>query len=96
MHPDDQRATIVAIWNPSRKKWQYVEMFGCPFGLGSVVLTFNRFLALMVAMTRRVLFLLHGAYFDDNIIMDASPAAHHTQRLMRECFIVTGTPPKIE
>ena len=61
LHPEDQRATVVSVWSPTSQAWEFVEMFGCPFGLGSVVLTFNRFPALMVAMTRRCIFFMHAA-----------------------------------
>ena len=71
-------------------------MYGCPFGLGSVVLTFNRLPALMVAMTRRILCVIHAAYFDDNIVMDAAPAAHKEQHLVQDWFGRVGTPPKPE
>ena len=69
-----------------------MRMHGCPFGLGSVVLTFNRFPALMVAATRRLLFVMHGAYFDDNVTVDLAGSGHHAQGLVRGMFSDMGPP----
>ena len=90
----DQPAAVVAVWSPSEADWRFVVMFGCPFGLGSVVNTFNRFPALAVAMSRRILLLPHGAYFDDNLYVDAGVAAAAGQELLREWFAILGTPCK--
>ena len=92
---EDQRASVVAVWSPEAEGWRYVLMHGCPFGLGSVVLTFNRYPALVVAATRRVLCLLHGAYFDDNLLLDFEPSAPAAQGLLTTTFTTLGTPPKV-
>ena len=94
LHEDDVRATVVAIWHPMEHEWQYILMHGCPFGLGSVVLTFNRYPALVVALMRRALFLFHGAYFDDNILLDVEVAAPRARDLLHHWFSAFGTPPK--
>ena len=69
-------------------------MKGCPFGLGSVVLTFNRYPALVVAASRRLFGLLRGAYFDDNILVDVAGSAEHASQLLTDLFTTLGTPPK--
>ena len=40
--PDDRRAAVVAIFDGDRQQWRFTVMAGCPFGLGSVVVHFNR------------------------------------------------------
>ena len=53
IHPDDQRAAIIAIWHLARQEWMFTVMDGCPFGLGVVVVHFNRYPTLVVAAARR-------------------------------------------
>ena len=58
LHETQQRATVVAVWSPVKRGWVFGVMNGCPFGLGSVVVTFNRYPTLVTAMLRRVCGLL--------------------------------------
>ena len=50
IHPDQQRAAVVAVWSPSHGAWRFGVMNGCPYGLGSVVVTFNRYPTLATAI----------------------------------------------
>ena len=69
-------------------------MNGCPFGLGSVVVTFNRYPALVTAMLRRVCGLLAGAYFDDNLFVDVAYSAPMAKDTLTWGYTELGTPPK--
>ena len=40
----EQRAAVVAVWSPQVHGWRYGVINGCLHGIGSVVLTFNRYL----------------------------------------------------
>ena len=37
IHPTQQRAAVVAVWDEADNSWKFGVMKGCPFGLGSVV-----------------------------------------------------------
>ena len=94
LHEADQRAAIIAVYDPQARGWRFVQMHGCPFGLGSVVLTFNRYPALVTAALRRTLCLMAGSYFDDNLLVDIEVAASHAKQLLQDFFAGLGTPPK--
>ena len=70
INPAQQSAAVVAVWSPQKHQWMFGVMKGCPYGLGSVVVTFNRYPTLITACLRRVLGLMAAAYFDDNILLD--------------------------
>ena len=90
----DQRATVVAIYVEKLQGWRFTVMQGCPFGLGSVVVNFNRYPALLVATARRMLGLLHGAYFDDNVLIEPALLSGTGHRCLLELLHLFGTPPK--
>ncbi|CAK0807283.1 unnamed protein product, partial [Prorocentrum cordatum] len=92
--PDHQRAVVVAIWSPTERDWKFGVMKGCPYGLGSVVVAFNRSPTLTTAFQRRVLGLLTGAYFDDVLLMDVSCSARRAKELRQWPFDCLRTPPK--
>ena len=92
--PSDQRATVIAIWHPEKHQWVFTVMAGCPFGLGSVVIQFNRYPALLVAAARRLLGLLVAAYFDDCVQLDPQSAATDASDLFIRVLDYVGTPPK--
>ena len=69
-------------------------MLGCPYGLGSVVVTFNRYPTMVTAAQRRLLGLLTGAYFDDIICMDVAATSQRAKRLGNWLYATLGTPPK--
>ena len=69
-------------------------MLGCPYGLGSVVVTFNRYPTMVTAAQRRLLGLLTGAYFDDIICMDVAATSQRAKELGNWLYATLGTPPK--
>ena len=92
--PEHQPAVVVAIWHPRKAAWRFGVMLGCPYGLGSVVVTFNRYPTLVVAAQRRILGLLTGAYFDDILTMDIAATSRQAKGLGNWLWLVLGTPPK--
>ena len=89
--PEHQRAVVVAVWHPREQAWRFGVMLGCPYGLGSVVVTFNRYPTLVVAAQRRVLGLLSGAYFDDILTTDISATSRQAKELGNWLWAVLGT-----
>ena len=67
--PDHLAATVIAVWVPDAG-WAFTIMYGCPFGMSSAVLNFNRLPALCIAAARRCMGVMSGAFFDDNIGID--------------------------
>ena len=63
----DQRAAVVAVWSPQVHGWSFGVMNGCPYGIDLVVVTFNRYPALVTVLLQRTLGFLAAAYFDDNV-----------------------------
>ena len=92
--PADQRATIVSVFDASARAWRFSIMHGCPFGLGSVVLQFNRYPALLVASARRILGLAVAAYFDDNICIEPHSTSVSARDAIMELMNMLGTPPR--
>ena len=70
---------IITFVHPVWKRRVYVQLRGLPFGLGAVVNQFNRLPNLFTAVQRRVLCIVAGHYFDDNIHMDLSQWAATTK-----------------
>ena len=85
---------MVAIWHPHHRTWKFGVMLGCPYGLGSVVVTFNRYPTMVTAAQRRLLGLLTGAYFDDIICMDVAATSRQAKALGHWLYSTLGTPPK--
>ena len=85
---------MIAVWDQGEETWKFGVMKGCPFGLGSVVVTFNRYPTLVTATARRLLGLACAAYFDDNLLVDFEHSARSGKLLEQELFTVLGTPPE--
>ena len=83
---------MIAVWDPIEETWKFGVMKGCPFGLGSVVVTFNRYPTLVTAALRRLLGLACAAYFDDNLLVDFEHSACSAKLLLQEIFTLMGTP----
>ena len=94
IHPAQQRAAVVAVWDQHEADWRFGVMQGCPFGLGSVVVSFNRYPTLITAALRRTLGLMAAAYFDDNLLMEFEHAAAQAKQLLEDPIAAAGAPPK--
>ena len=93
VHAGDKGAAVVAVWSSQVHGWRLGAMSGCPYGIGSVVVTFNRYPALVIALLWRTLGLLAAAYFDDNVLVNIAATSQAKQMLQRT-FSALGTPPK--
>ena len=71
VHPADQRACIVAVWSEHSGKWLFAKSYPCLFGIGSVVVSFNRLPALATAVSKRFGLCMCAAYFDDLITLES-------------------------
>ena len=94
VHPTQQRAAVITVWDQEDQCWKFGVMKGCPFGLGSVVVTFNRYPTLVTAALRCFLGLACAAYFDDNLLVDFEHSATSGRELLTEIITLSGTPPK--
>ena len=92
--PDDQRAAVVAIWHPAQREWMFTIMDGCPFGLGVVVVHFNRYPTLVVAAARRIFAMFVAAYFDDCVQVEPQLFAESAGQLFLGILQAFGTPPE--
>ena len=92
--PEDQRAAVVAVWHAKRHEWMFSIMDGCPFGLGAVVVQFNRYPALLVAVARRLYAFLTAAYFDDCVQLEPQISAVSASEAYKRLMGQMGTPPK--
>lgn len=87
--PEHAKYMIVAVYVPGTG-WRYIKMFGCPFGMASAVLNFNRLPTLISATLRRCFGVAAAAYFDDNCAVDVASAAGTAQNAITSVFSWTG------
>ena len=67
---EDMAFCVISFFHPLQKVRVYAECFGLPFGVAAVVNQFNRMPMLLTAVARRMLCMLQGHYFDDNVTID--------------------------
>ena len=72
----------------------FTVMDSCPFGLGAVVVHFNRYPTLLVAVARRIFGLFVAAYFDDCIHAEPQAFAAEAGHLFTDVLGCFGTPPR--
>ena len=82
------------IWDPTAAEWRFSVMNGSPYGVGSVVLTFNRFPTLATAAARRIFCIPAGAYFDDIATLDVVAGRGSGRQTMHHFLTTLGAPPK--
>ena len=66
----------------------------CPFGLGVVVVHFNRYPTLVVAAARRIFAMFVAAYFDDRVQVEPQLFAESAGALFLTILQALGTPPE--
>ena len=76
VHPADQRACIVAVWSEHSGKWLFAKSYSCLFGIGSVVVSFNRLPALATAVFKRFGLWMCAAYSMTPSRLNLSTSAH--------------------
>lgn len=85
--------SIVAV-HVANLGWRFTTLWGLAYGLESAVVAFNRFPQLGVAITRRCLFGLAAAYFDDELSVELIRDADVTQRGLQLAFTLMGAAPQ--
>lgn len=90
---EHQAVSIISIWHPSHG-WQFMELYGLAYGLESAVVAFNRFPQLGIAVTRRCLYGLVAAYFDDELSVECLRDTDLSQRSLQAVFTAMGAPPQ--
>ena len=93
VHPADQRACIVAVWSEHSGKWLFAESYSCLFGIGSVVVSFNRLPALATAVSKRFGLCICAAYFDDLITLESVNFRASARPFLLLVLKVLGAPP---
>lgn len=88
-----QGVSVIAIW-PPQGGWQFMELFGLAYGLESAVVAFNRYPQLGIAATRRCLYGLTAAYFDDELSVECVCDRDLSQRSLQFIFTAMGAPPQ--
>ena len=90
---DHQNVSIVAIWHPDMG-WCFMELYGLAYGLESAVVAFNRFPQLGIAATRRCLYGVVAAYFDDELSLECLRDTDLSQRSLQAMFKALGAAPQ--
>eukprot|EP00435_Cladocopium_sp_Y103_P048679 s223_g14.t1 len=85
--------SAVAVWVP-QLGWRYTLLWGLAFGLESAVVSFNRLPQLAIAATRRCLYGLVAAYFDDELAIETIEASNVSQRGLQQMFCSIGAAPQ--
>ena len=93
VHPADQRACIVAVWSEHSGKWLFAKSYSCLFGIGSVVVSFNRLPALATAVSKRLGLCMCAAYFDDLITLDSLNFRASARPFLLLVLTALGAPP---
>ena len=93
MHPADQRACIVAVWSELSGKWLFAKSYSCLFGIGSVVVSFNRLPALATAVSKRLGICMCAAYFDDLITLESLNFRTSARPFLLLVLTALGAPP---
>ena len=71
----DKVFCVITFVHPGTHKRVYAQCHGLPFGVASVVNQFNRMPMLLTAVCRRILLLMQGHYFDDNVTIELARIA---------------------
>ena len=93
VHPADQRACIVAVWSELSGKWLFAKSYSCLFGIGIVVVSFNRLPALATAVSKRLGICMCAAYFDDLITLESLNFRASARPFLFLVFSALGAPP---
>ena len=93
VHPADQRACIVAVWSELSGKWLFAKSYSCLFGIGSVVVSFNRLPALATAVSKRLGICMCAAYYDDLITLESLNFRASARPFLLLVLTALGAPP---
>ena len=93
VHPADQRACIVAVWSEHFGKWLFAKSYSCLFGIGSIVVSFNRLPALATAVSKRLGICMCAAYFDDLTTLESLNFRASARPFLLLVLTALGAPP---
>ena len=93
VHPADQRACIVVVWSELSGKWLFAKSYSCLFGIGSVVVSFNRLPALAIAVSKRLGICMCAAFFDDLITLESLNFRASARPFLLLVLTALGAPP---
>ncbi len=85
--------SVVAIYDAATG-WRFSQLWGLAFGLESAVVSFNRFPALGVAATRRMVLGMCACYFDDQLALELVQTADVSRQGLLLIFSSFGAPPQ--
>ena len=86
VHAGEQRAAVVAVWQLHVHGWRFGVLNGCPYGIGTVVVTVNRYPTLVTAIFWGTLGLLAVAYFDANVLVDIAATSQQAKQMLQRTF----------
>ena len=90
VRPSHHRFSVTAFWHEQVQDIRYVILFGCPFGLSSVVICFCRTPVLQCAVSRRCCGVACDSFFDDIENLDTRAAEGSGQRAVNKVFGLCG------
>lgn len=90
---DQLRYSIVCIFLPG-VGWRFSLMYGLAYGLGSAVISFNRFPSLGIAISRRCTLAVAASYFDDELSLEFMLNHDVSQRGVQCVFTCMGAQPQ--
>eukprot|EP00434_Breviolum_minutum_P017681 symbB.v1.2.015606.t1/scaffold1172.1/size134038/3 len=90
---DQLRYSIVCIFLPG-VGWRFSVMYGLAYGLGSAVISFNRFPSLGIAVSRRCTLAVAASYFDDELSLEFMLNHDVSQRGVQCVFTCMGAQPQ--
>ena len=89
----DQRACVVAVWSEHSGKWLFAKSYSCLFGIGSVVVSFDRLPALATAVSKSLGICMCAAYFDDLITLESLNFRASARPFLLLVLSALGAPP---
>ena len=84
--------TVVALWDPDVGEVRYFPMPGFPFGLKSAVVAFNRVEEFLIEISRVLMLVACGHYYDDAVTVEPRFAGRSGQRAVWMVHAVVGIP----
>ena len=84
--------TVVALWSPVASRVRYFLVPGFPFGLKSAVVAFNRVEEFLIEISRVMMLVACGHYYDDTVVVEPKFAGRSGQRANWFVHSVAGIP----
>ena len=81
------------MWSALFGKWLFAKSYSCLFGIGSVVVIFNRLPAPATAVSKRLGICMCAAYFDDLITLESLNFRASARPFLLLILTALGAPP---